>query len=131
MDQEDLDKKENYMPVVEYMLHVYDGDHRRHIPGFIHDRGHWYNPSDSTWVGWVRTKTDFYVPDSLTQLTKEDFVQRCIQIHQNEPIRVPNVNSENPVMDSIELTTEEEVRTHAETWYDEFVARNLLEESGS
>ena len=120
------------MPVVEYMLHVYDGDHRRHIPGFIHDRGHWYNPSDNTWVGWVRTNNDFYVPDTLTQLTKEDFVQRCIRIHGNEPIRVRDPNSEGAgMMQSVELTTEEEVRTHAETWYDEFVTRNLAEEAGS
>lgn len=120
------------MPVVEYMLHVYDGDHRRHIPGFIHDRGHWYSPETSTWVGWVKTKTDYYVPNTLKVLTKEDFVQRCWAVHQVEPIRVRNPDAQGPGLDNfVALTTEAEVRAHAEEWYDAFVARNLAEEAGS
>ena len=118
------------MPVVEYMLHVYDGDHRRHIPGFIHDRGHWYNPADSSFVGWVRTKNDFYVPDSLVHLSKEDFVQRCIAVHAVEPIRVRDEQSEDFDSSRV-LTTEAEIREHAEQWYDAFVARNLAEEAQS
>lgn len=116
------------MPVVEYMLHVYDGDHRRHIPGFIHDRGHWHNPADSTWVGWVKTKTDFYVPSSLVQLTKEDFVQRCLRIHAIEPITVFNGGEPGPG-NIVTLSSEAEVRAHAEQWYDNFVSRNLAEEA--
>lgn len=116
------------MAVVEYMLHKYDGDHRYHIPGFIHDRGHWYNPADSTWVGWTKTKPDFYIPDSLLQLTKEDFVQRCIRVHAVQPIMVPS--AEPGPNNMVALTTEAEVRAHAEQWYDAFVARNLAEEAG-
>lgn len=120
------------MAVVEYMLHVYDGDHRRHIPGFIHDRGHWYNPSNSTWVGWTKTNPDFYVPNTLKTLTKEDFVQRCIAIHNVEPIMVPNPDAEGPGLNNfVALTTEAEVRAHAEDWYDSFVERNLAEEAAS
>lgn len=122
------------MAVVEYMHHVFDGDHRRHIPGFIHDRGHWYNPADETWVGWTKTKPDYYVPESLTTLTKEAFVQRCFVIHATNPIMVPNPNGQGPGMgpgSMIALASEAEVRAHAEQWYDAFVARNLAEEAGN
>lgn len=118
------------MAVVEYMNHVYTGDHRRHIPGFIHDRGHWYNPADETWVGWTKTKPDYYVPDSLLTLTKEDFVQRCIRIHNVNPIMVPDPNNPGPG-GMIALADEAAVRAHAEQWYDAFVTRNLAEEAGN
>jgi hypothetical protein len=119
------------MPVVEYMNHIYDGDHRRHIPGFIHDRGHWYNPSDETFVGWTRTKTNYYVPKTLKQLTKEDFVQRCLSMHNVEPIVVMQETEDRPGGVFVPLQTEEEVRAFAENWYDEFVTRNLQEEAES
>lgn len=122
------------MAVVEYMNHVYDGDHRRHIPGFIHDRGHWYNPADESFVGWTKTKPDYYVPETLLQLTKEDFVQRCLRIHAVQPIMVPNPNANpgtSPIDQTITLTTEAEVRAMAEKWYDDFVARNLAEEAAN
>jgi hypothetical protein len=118
------------MAVVEYMHHVFTGDHRRHIPGFIHDRGHWYNPADETWVGWTKTNADYYIPDTLLTLTKEDFVQRCIRIHNANPIMVPDSNNPGPGS-MVPLANEAAVRAHAEQWYDAFVARNLAEEAGS
>ncbi len=119
------------MPVVEYMHHVYDGDHRRHIPGFVYDRGHWHNPADETYVGWVKTKTDYYVPKTLKTLSKEDFVQRCFKIHEISTIHVPNPESQLPISDNIPLTSNTEVRAFAEEWYDAFVAKNLQEEAES
>lgn len=143
MDQDDLNK-EKEMAVVEYMYHVYNGDHRDHIPGFIKNPGDWYNPSDETFVGWTPTKPKFYVPDTLVILTKEDFVVRALAIHAVEPIRKLREWDEelnqpvNPVdLDStivlrdMEITTEEEVRAYAEEWYDNYVAMNLAEEAGS
>lgn len=117
------------MAVVEYMHHVFTGDHRFHIPGFIHDRGHWYNPADETWVGWTKTKPNYYVPDTLLQLTKEEFVQRCIRIHAVQPIMVPE--NGDSLGNFVPLADEAAVRAHAETWYDAFVARNLAEEAAA
>ena len=118
------------MAVVEYMHHVFTGDHRRHIPGFIYDREHWYNPVDETRVGWTKTKPDYYVPDTLVTLTKEQFVQRCFVIHAHTPIMTPNPN--NPGLGNmVPLADEAAVRAHAEEWYDAFVARNLAEEAGN
>jgi hypothetical protein len=118
------------MAVVEYMHHVYLGDHRRHIPGFIKNPGAWHNPSDETFVGWTPTNPDFYVPDSLTVLSKEDVVQRCIAIHAIQPIMVMSEPGDDDPGTLVELTTEAEVRAHAEEWYDAFVTMNLAEEAG-
>ena len=119
------------MPVVEYMNHIYDGDHRRHIPGFIHDRGHWYNPANETWVGWTRTKTNYYVPNTLKKLSKEDFVQRCLAIHLINPITILSSDGNATPENFITLSSENEVRNYAEQWYDDFVTRNLQEEAES
>jgi hypothetical protein len=113
------------MAVVEYKHHVYLGDHRRHIPGFVSDPDHWHNPANHSFVGWVPENPDYYVPwTTLKVLTKEDFVQRCLVIHAQTPIMVPTPGAEGPSGGMQALTTEAEVRAHAEAWYDAFVARN-------
>ena len=84
------------------------------------------------------------MPDTLITLTKEDFVVRALAIHAVEPIRKLREWDEelnqpvNPVdldativLRDVELTTEEEVRSYAEEWYDNYVAMNLAEEAGS
>lgn len=115
------------MAVVEYMNHVYLGDHRRHIPGFIKAPGNWYKESDKTFVGWTPTNPDFYVPDTLLVLTKEDIVQRALAIHADTPIMVQSADS--PEM--VALADDAAVRAYAEQWYDDFVASNLLEEQSA
>jgi hypothetical protein len=112
------------MAVVEYKHHVYLGDHRRHIPGFISDPEQLHNPANHTFVGWAKENADYYIPwTTLKVLSKEDIVQRLFLLHSQTPIRVMDPNSESP-MQFRELTSEEEVRAHAESWYDNFVARN-------
>lgn len=113
------------MAVVEYKHHVFLNDHRRHIPGFINDPEHWHNPQNHSFVGWAKDNADYYIPwSSLKVLTKEDFVQRCLAIHQVEPISVRDENSENAIDRMRQLTSETEVREVAENWYDEYVAKN-------
>lgn len=113
------------MAVVEYKHHVYLGDHRRHIPGFVTDPEHWHNPANHSFVGWVPENPDYYVPwTTLKVLSKEDLVQRCIAIHNQSPIMAPIPGAEGPGAGMQPLADEAAVRTHAEAWYDSFVARN-------
>ena len=113
------------MAVVEYMLHNIDGDHRRQVPGFIGDRGHWYNPTDHTYIGWVSDNRDFYVPDSVITLDMDSFVNRMLAMHQASPMRKPDPEAPGPMgmMNGIDMTTEE-VRSMAENWYANFVTEN-------
>lgn len=107
------------MPVAEYMM--YKQGHRRLVPDFIDDRGHWYNPVDHTYIGWVEENPDHYVPDTIVYLTREQFITRLLNIHNLEPIR--RQTGEAAYADGEHMTTEE-VNTLAGNWYDDFVSRN-------
>jgi hypothetical protein len=111
------------MAVVEYMLHRINGGTRRAVPEFIGDRGHWQSPVDKSFIGWIDDDRDYYVPDSVTTLTKSEFVTRQLAIHNSEG---------NAFMNEVEISSGEtptpmsntEVQTTAETWYDNFVTQN-------
>lgn len=106
------------MPVAEYMLHKQG--HRRLVPDFIDDRGHWYNPVDYTYIGWIEENPDHYVPDSIVYLTKEQFITRALAIHSVYPFRDQD---EEAIGTGPELTNEQ-VQAMAGDWYDNFVAKN-------
>lgn len=106
------------MAVVEYMFNI-DDKGKRFIPGFIDNRGHWYDSATETYVGWIKDSRDFYVPDSITVLSKEDLVQRQLTIHAATPM----MNMGNPESDPTAMT-DAEVRALVEAWYDNFVAEN-------
>lgn len=118
------------MAVVEYKEHVlYKGDHRRHIPGFIDNGGHWYRKANHSFIGWVKENPEYYVPwTTLNVLTKEAFVQRTIGMHNVEPILIQDPNNPGSM---IPLASEAEVRAHAEQWYDNFVAVNQAADAGN
>lgn len=108
------------MAVIEYMLHK-DG-HKRQVPDFVGDRGHWCSPLDNTFIGWVDDVRDYYVPDTVVSLTKQQFIDRLLGIHQQVPYTKPNFDV--PETPNPEVMTVEEVTAMAGTWYDDFVAKN-------
>jgi len=107
------------MAVVEYMMHRRNGGNQRDVPGFIGNRGHQMSPIDNSFIGWVDDNPDYYVPDTIVTLTKEEFVQRQLTIHASYPFTDGNDIDSSPT----ELT-ETQVRTMSEDWYDSFVAEN-------
>lgn len=108
------------MAVVEYMMHLSNGGNNKEVPGFIKDRGHHFNPADNTFIGWVEDERDYYVPDSIVTLTKEQFIDRQLAMHAESPMMKI---SENPVDELVAMTTDE-VRASSGEWYDNFVAEN-------
>jgi hypothetical protein len=114
------------MAVIEYML--YKDAHRRQVPDFVGDRGHWMSPIDNTFIGWIDDVRDYYVPDTIVTLTKEQFVQRQLRIHAQSPFR-KSIDGDSGfggapgIGDMIDMT-EQEVIAQAETWYDDFVTKN-------
>lgn len=108
------------MAVIEYMLHRINGSSRAEIPGWVGDRGHWFNPADNTYIGWVDDVRDYYVPDTVVTLTKADLVARQLSIHATTPFMT---RQEDPNAELVAMT-DAEVTAMVEAWYDEFVAKN-------
>jgi hypothetical protein len=106
------------MPVVEYMFQLQGS--KKHIPDFIKARGHWYNPTDHTFVGWVEENPDYYIPESIVRLSKQDLVQRVLAMHAENP---QQKFSGNDGMERKPMTNQE-VQEMVETWYDNFVSEN-------
>tara|TARA_E500000318_G_C3512491_1_gene192917 strand:+ start:592 stop:924 length:333 start_codon:yes stop_codon:yes gene_type:complete len=109
------------MAVAEYMMHRIEGGTRRAVPEFIGDRGHWQSPIDKSFIGWIDDARDYYVPDTVTTLTKAEFVTRQLTIHNTEGHAF--MTGVEPDETPVELSNTE-VTTTAETWYDAFVTKN-------
>ena len=109
------------MAVIEYML--YKDAHKRQVPDFVGDRGHWMSPIDNSFIGWVDDVRDYYVPDTVITLTKSEFVTRQLAIHAQVPFRKGVGDEIGPGGERENMTTEE-VTVQAEAWYDDFVTKN-------
>lgn len=109
------------MPVIEYKFQISETG-RNVIPGYVEDRGHWYNPADHTYVGWVKAEADreYWVPDTIEELTKAELVTRVLGMHAVTPMKVVNDNEE---MTEVDMTNDQVTAT-VEAWYDAFVTAN-------
>lgn len=107
------------MAIVEYMLHRNDQGHKI-VPPFIIDGGHWWNPADFTMVGWVEDQRDYYVPDSLLILTREQFASRILTMHVVNPFIQNNGSGLNLDPSNNTPMTDEQVVELANEWYDKF-----------
>ena len=112
------------MAVIEYMMHRYEGGTRRRVPEWVGDRGHWMSPIDGSFIGWVDDTRDYYVPDTVVSLSKEDLVQRQLAIHATHPMQKFEDGPALAVDAEPTIMTEDEVRTMVEAWYDQFVSKN-------
>lgn len=108
------------MAVIEYMLHRVNGGTRKEVPGFVGDRGYWMSPIDGSFVGWVDDVRDYYVPDTIVYLTREQFISRQQAIHQQQPFQ----NDSGDPMSTPTTLTDQEVIDQMGDWYDDFVTKN-------
>jgi hypothetical protein len=107
------------MAIAEYMLHRNEQGHKV-VPSFIIDGGHWWNPADFTMVGWIEDVRDYYVPDSLVILTREQFASRMLGMHAANPfVENPNPGLNLDPTNAVPLTDEQVVEL-ANGWYDKF-----------
>ena len=105
------------MPVIEYMFQI--NEEGRHIvPGFVKDRGYWHNPADHTYLGWMDSDREYWVPDTIETKTKAECVTRALAIHASTPMTQPDSDGEEVTM------TNDEVTTMTQDWYDTIVANN-------
>ena len=108
------------MPVVEYKMHVVTNKGGSTAPLWIEDGGYHTSPIDKTKVGWVLAEADreYYVPDTITELSKTDFINRQLTIHATQPL----LGSRDSGGDIVEFELDSAgVTSEAGAWYDNFV----------
>jgi hypothetical protein len=95
--------------IVEYKMNISENGGVYH-PSFITDPGWWWKQSDKTYIGMVLPDNErsYYVPDTLTELTKAELIQRVKDIHAD----VPYVQ-----LDGVTRLTETEIEEWLETWH--------------
>lgn len=108
------------MAVIEYMLHKQGIV--KVVPGFVANGGYWMNPNDYTLIGWIDDGVrDYYVPETIVQLTKVDFENRLLSIHHTTPYKKTIIVDDVP--QEVDMT-DEEVIAMADGWYDDYVVGN-------
>ena len=106
------------MPVVEYKHHISHMG-RIEVPGWVMDRGYWFNPADHTYLGWVLPEADreYLIPDTVDEKTKAECAARALVIHHTTPFTDDSADV-GPAMDSAAVTT------MMNNWYDTIAANN-------
>lgn len=110
------------MPVVEYKMHAVNAKGSASAPLWVDDGGYHTSPIDKTKIGWVLPEADreYYIPDTVTELSKSQFVTRQLTIHASVPFMTSDMEDGEPV--EPEKMTDAQVTTEMETWYDSFVS---------
>ena len=112
------------MPVVEYKMHVVTNKGGATAPLWVDDGGYHTSPIDKTKIGWVLPEADreYYVPDTVTELSKSEFVTRQLAIHAVQPFLTQDIlNEDGEEVEQTEMTNDQ-VTTEMESWYDSFVS---------
>tara|TARA_B100000900_G_C20026540_1_gene492103 strand:+ start:59 stop:397 length:339 start_codon:yes stop_codon:yes gene_type:complete len=109
------------MPVIEYKMHVVTNKGGMAAPLWVEDGGYWPSPIDNTKVGWAKpdSSREYYMPDTVTELTKSTLLTRQLAIHAVEPFTKDDIREGE---DNVELMDSAEVTTMTNSWYDSFVA---------
>lgn len=112
------------MPVVEYKMHVINNKGGATAPLWVDDGGYHTSPIDKTKIGWVlpEANREYYVPDTVTELSKSEFVTRQLAIHADTPFQSQPVDSNGEEAGDPVNMTDAEVTSDMEAWYDQFVS---------
>ena len=112
------------MPVVEYKMHAVNAKGSASAPLWVDDGGYYSSPIDKTKIGWVLPEADreYYVPDTVTELSKSQFVTRQLAIHAVQPFMNDGPMEDGEEDDDPTEMTNDEVTAAMESWYDSFVS---------
>ena len=121
------------MAVVEYKMHVVGPRGQYQQPHFIREGG-WFESTDHSRVGWIVDNAEYYIPDTLTTLTKAQLVTRQLALHAANPERkyigsLTNDDGSDKTdaamfddTDNWRDKTDAEVTSETEAWYDAYVS---------
>lgn len=67
------------MAYFEYKNHV------NGVPEWVTNGGSFYNPANHTYITYIPDDRQYWIPDTLTELTKDEVEQRALDIHAVNP----------------------------------------------
>jgi hypothetical protein len=78
-------------------------------------------------VGWVVDNAEYYIPDTVETLTKEQLVARQLALHATTAERIYTGSEEGPSAQEEDTEnwrdkTDAEVTAEVEAWYDSYTA---------
>jgi len=96
--------------ILEYKLHKTEKGMR--TPEWISDGGYWNDPDNHTYIGWTpdENSREYYVPDTVTELTVEELKARVLDLHS----RYPEVDPEENTLSNADM------EARVETWLNNF-----------
>ncbi len=103
------------MKFIEYKKHLISGELRD--PEFITNGGHWHDSVNHTFIAVVPDEVKYYLPDTLSYLTKEQLISRALLIHQHTPFILYNGIPGSGGVPSGKMN-EDQVREMVATWTD-------------
>lgn len=94
---------ETIMKIVEYKKHLINGclvD-----PEFIIHGGEFNDFATNTWIGKILNESErkYYVPDTLTELTRDELIQRVLSLNITKLSDVNNPHSEFIALEESEV----------------------------
>ena len=97
------------MKIIEYKLHA-NNEGTMSVPGWAANGGHMQNPDDYTMISANPDSTEYYVPDTLTELTVAELKTRQVAIHAKYPMQKQAADL------TYEDMTDAEVESAVDTW---------------
>lgn len=73
-------------------------NHKNGPPEFVTRGGSFFNPSDFTYVTHIPDDVQYYVPDTLLQLTKDQVKERALNIHGSTPFKMIDVSDNGDIL---------------------------------
>lgn len=91
------------MAFYEYMKNRING--QSITPDWV-DNGPFLTKSDGTHVAYIPDNRDYWIPDTLVQLTDNDIRQRFLDIHTENPFKNHNMSTGEVTNKTIEEVTQ-------------------------
>jgi hypothetical protein len=102
------------MKFYEYKRHLINGQLRD--PEFVVNGGHWFNSNDYTYVAVAPDVAEYYLPDTLQELTRDQLNSRVLSIHAHNPFMKFNGMPGSGGIQTNTAMSDAEVVNYVTTW---------------
>jgi len=106
---------------IEYKKHL-DQTGNLTDPSWMRDGGYFPSSEDKTYVGFVpvEAERDWYVPDTVSMLTEQEFVNRLKALHAASPVFTTDYDADT--QEAGEPLNAADAEAKARSFYNEMIA---------